>query len=108
MSTVGDGTQLEISADGPWNIEIRPFSEAEELPDSSAGDGVFIYDGASGVMAVTHDGQSNFVIREEADQVFSSGLLINEIGPYEGSVPVQAGPSIFVVEADGTWTVNID
>lgn len=108
LSTFGDGTRLEITADGPWNIEVLPYSEAEELPDSSAGDGVFIYDGAAGVLATTHDGQSNFVVREEADQLFSSGLLINEIGPYEGTVPVQAGPSIFVVEADGNWTVSID
>ena len=108
LSTLGDGTRLEITADGPWNIEVLPYSEAEELPENGAGDGVFIYDGDAGVLEATHDGQSNFVVREEADQLFSSGLLVNEIGPYEGSIPVQAGPSIFVVEADGNWTVTID
>lgn len=97
-----------ITADGPWNIEVLPYTEAEDLSDSSVGDGVFIHDGDSGVLEATHDGQSNFVVREEADQLFSSGLLINEIGSYQGSVPVQAGPSIFIVEADGNWTVNID
>ncbi len=108
LSSFGDGVTLEITADGAWNIEIIPFSEADAVPDSGSGDGVYLYEGDSAVLEATHDGQSNFIVREGTDALFSSGLLINEIGSYNGSVPMQAGPSVLAVEADGNWTLSIE
>lgn len=33
------------------------------------------------------------------------GLLINEIGTYEGTVPLSEGPSLITVNADGEWSL---
>lgn len=106
VSALGDGETIQVTADGAWTVTIQPFSTAEPMPESGSGDGVFLYEGGAGTLQVTHSGQSNFVVREETDQLFNLGLLINEIGAYEGSVPMQEGPSLIMVEADGSWTLS--
>ncbi|GAA1453300.1 NINE protein [Nesterenkonia lacusekhoensis] len=108
LTSFGEGVTLEITADGSWSVEIIPFSEAEAVPESGSGDGVYLHEGDAAVLEATHDGTSNFVVREGTDALFSSGLLINEIGSYSGSVPMQSGPSILAVEADGNWTLSVD
>jgi hypothetical protein len=39
--------------------------------------------------------------------MFEFGLLINEIGPYSGTVPLSAGPSVITVGANGGWTLTV-
>ncbi|MGQ7786607.1 TM2 domain-containing protein [Nesterenkonia sp. K-15-9-6] len=108
VMSLGDGVSIQVSADGPWSITVEPFSAAEPMPGSGSGDGVYLYDGGAATLHVTHNGQSNFVVTEETDDLFNLGLLINEIGPYEGSVAIQEGPSLIVVQADGEWTLSTD
>ena len=60
-----------------------------------------------GQLTATHDGTSNFAILERTDRAFSYGLLVNEIGPYTGTVPLSEGPSVIVVTADGAWTLVV-
>jgi hypothetical protein len=59
------------------------------------------------VATFTHSGSSNFAV-----QVFggdSEGLLINEIGPYQGSRPIFGNdPIMFDIDADGSWTIRIE
>lgn len=59
------------------------------------------------VAEFTHSGSSNFIVYS-----FSGGskdLLINTIGRYSGSRPlVGSGKMILDIEADGSWTVNIE
>ena len=59
------------------------------------------------IAALTHDGESNFVVFEETGDAFSMGLLVNEIGPYSGTVPLSAGPSLISISADGAWTAVV-
>ncbi len=55
----------------------------------------------------THTGSSNFVV-----EVFggdSAGLLINEIGPYQGSRPIFGSDSFTLdIDADGAWTLRLE
>lgn len=60
--------------------------------------------GRAGAAAVGHDGASNFAIWGYGSR---SDLLINEIGPYIGTVRWMAGPVNFTVSADGTWSVTL-
>ena len=108
FSSFGEDTTLQITADGNWNLTIAPISAAPGLAASGAGDGVFLYDGTAGKLTATHDGSSNFSIIEETDELFSMGLLVNEIGAYSGTVPLSSGPSAIVVSADGSWTLVAD
>jgi hypothetical protein len=68
------------------------------------GDDVIRYTGKAGVAAITHTGESNFIVRSYGAR--STGL-VNEIGAYSGKVPVAAGPAVWAVMADGDWTVQI-
>jgi len=106
FNALSKGTTIQVSADGNWSITIVPISAAPALVASGAGDGIFLYSGAAGKLAASHDGSSNFTVIEHTSKAFHFGLLINEIGPYSGTVPVSAGPSVIIVGADGNWTLN--
>lgn len=106
LNAFGEGARLQITADGAWSLQIAPLADAPELAPSGAGDAVFLYSGDAGALAITHDGQANFIVMEHTDSMYSMGLLVNEIGPYSGTVPLTAGPSVVTVMADGAWTLS--
>ena len=59
---------------------------------------------AISVVALTHNGSSNFIVN--AFQGGQETLLVNEIGPYQGTRPlVGDGDVTFDVDADGAWTI---
>ncbi|MRG59976.1 hypothetical protein GE115_08855 [Agromyces sp. CFH 90414] len=98
---------LEVKADGNWSITIAPVSAAPVFTGAGAGDAVMLYDGPAGALTATHDGDANFMVSEETAAAFSVGLLVNEIGPYSGTVPLTAGPSVIEVGANGNWTLTV-
>ncbi len=64
---------------------------------------MLLYNGPAHVAYLRHVGEGNFIVHfYGADTDF----LANEIGNWEGSVPMQAGPTIIEVIADGTWLVR--
>ena len=104
FSSFGEGAdKLQITANGDWTVTIAPVSTAPELPAAGSGDGVYLYDGPAPIWNITHSGSSNFsVVQESPSSLF--GLLVNEIGTYDGSVTGAAGPSVMIISADGDWT----
>ncbi|KQO97682.1 hypothetical protein ASF30_14840 [Leifsonia sp. Leaf264] len=107
FNAIAQGVNLEVKADGNWSITIAPISSAPALAPSGAGDAVFLYDGEASTAAITHDGAANFVVSEETGDALSMGLLVNEIGPYSGTVPLSGGPSVIDIRADGNWTFTV-
>ncbi|MGO0603673.1 NINE protein [Brevibacterium linens] len=107
INSFGESSSLQITSDGNWDITIEPISAAPELEPTGSGDATFLYTGAPTQLTATHNGDSNFVVYEDTDE-FSMGLLINEIGTYEGTVPLSAGPSFITVNADGEWSLTTD
>lgn len=103
----GDAVRLDVDADGAWTITLAPFSTAPALPESGAGDGVFLYDGPAATWAITHDGSEHFAVSAYTSADFSMPLLVNETGAYDGSEAVTAGPALVVVQADGSWTIKV-
>lgn len=60
--------------------------------------------------AYTHNGNSNFAITLLDGQGNQMELIVNEIGPIQGSKAFgveQPGQYILSVEADGAWTVSL-
>jgi hypothetical protein len=92
---------LKVEADGEWRVLVVPIHYALDLFDASSGDGVFLYGGPEESLAVTHDGSGAFVVLEHVDG--ESNVLVDEVGPFEGVVPISAGPSVISVVADGAW-----
>ena len=107
INALGDGARIQITADGDWTITISPMGAAPLLASSGSGDAVFLYDGSAAALTATHDGTRNFVVIEETAELFNMGLLVNDIGPYSGTVPLSTGPSVITVNADGGWTLTV-
>jgi TM2 domain-containing membrane protein YozV len=104
MTAYAEPKAIQVQADGAWTLTISPIASVPALPAAGHGDGLFLYEGPAANLALTHAGQMNFVVYEMTGDLFSAGLLVNEIGPYTGTVPVSAGPTVVVVTADGDWT----
>jgi hypothetical protein len=104
LTAYAEPTQIQITADGAWTLDLSPIATAPALPAAGHGDGVFLYEGPAATLALTHAGAANFLVVEQTGELFDIGLLVNEIGAYSGSVPLSAGPSVITVTADGDWT----
>ncbi len=101
----GGGVNLQVKADGAWNITISPIGAAPELglPGGATGDQVYKYNGAAGNWTFNNQGQSNFAVIQYGGAM--PNLAVNTIGPYSGKVPMFAGPTVITVKSDGAWTV---
>ena len=99
---------FEINADGAWTITLRDVLTVREAPQGETstgqGDDVLVYRGDATIADVTHSGERNFVIWSYGD---GSDLIINDIGPYSGSVRWQAGGALIEVSADGAWSIGL-
>ena len=55
---------------------------------------------------LTHNGSRNFIVRPyRGDQ--GGVTLVNEIGPYEGTVKWDSRATSLEIDADGAWTVAV-
>jgi hypothetical protein len=109
MSTSEEIGALEITADGPWSVNLR---DALGLPriDSGGeatgvGDSVILYFGDTTIANIQHSGESNFAVWSYAN---GSDLLVNEIGDYSGQVRWQSGPALIEISADGPWSIELE
>lgn len=102
----GNTTQLQIKASGPWTVTLSDIRSAPELTSAGQtgnGDSVLIYRGIQAAATITSNGTGNFIVQE-----YGSGMsVVNEIGHYQGTVPISAGPELVVVTADGPWSIAI-
>jgi hypothetical protein len=99
------GVALQVAADGRWVVTMSPISEAPELETAGTADSVFLHSGAAGTLELSSeapDGQ--FSVLQYTDDSVGRAELISEFGEYQGSTPVQAGPSVMVIDADGAWS----
>jgi hypothetical protein len=101
---------FDITADGAWSIVINPASDARAIGasgGSGAGDDVVTVDALAGeAVDLTHDGESNFVIWAYDADGEATGLVVNEIGAYQGTRRIPAGTRWLEVQADGAWTIS--
>lgn len=98
---------LEVTADGPWTVRAVPFSDIERFETSASGTGdtVLFVTGGGGRLAVTHSGESNFVVLSHGS---SRDLLVNEIGTYDGTVLLDGAALVLEIQADGDWTLSLE
>ena len=76
----------------------RRFSDVID----GAGDDVVYYEGDTGAAHIIHNGESNFQVISYDDR---RDGMVNEIGSYDGSVPLRGGVFIELV-ADGGWSIS--
>jgi hypothetical protein len=56
---------------------------------------------------ITHQGSANFAIWALGTTLEQTGLLVNEIGSYSGTVLIPRGTAGLEITADGTWSIQI-
>jgi hypothetical protein len=100
---------LQITGSGGrWSITFSDPSTASAFGTSRSGrgDAVVAYTGGSGIAAFTSNGQGNFAVMQFDALGSSENLLVNEIGNYTGSVPIDPS-GYLVITSDGRWTVTV-
>jgi hypothetical protein len=107
----GDTPLLEVTANGPWHIEIRDIRTALHFDAKVQGHGdkVLIYTGKAGTAAISHVGKRTFLVREVTRSRNDSrtDLNLEAVGPYRGSVRWAAGDASVIVQADGDWSIRV-
>ncbi|MEV6695293.1 hypothetical protein AB0M35_27855 [Micromonospora sp. NPDC051196] len=103
-------TQFEVETRGEWTLTIGSVEQlATKAPSGKAsgrGDDVILLGGSASTARIKHSkGQSNFVVEAYSLDTGMGGLLINEIGGYSGTRPLEA-PALVQVTADGLWSIN--
>ncbi len=71
----------------------------------------FVLESGLSIFKMTHDGSSNFAITLLDENGQRVELLVNEIGPFNGSKAVgitMSGTHILDIAADGAWTITIE
>ena len=108
---------LNISADGAWTINIQQPRSAQASQVNSFNDigqkatQLFYLSQGLHTISMTHSGSSNFIVKlldNDGNPVDYS--LVNEIGSFNGSKAVKinySGIYLFNVQADGSWSINI-
>ena len=107
FANYSDTALLEVTASSDWTIECLPFSSMSKANngDSFQGDDVvYISPGSISKVHFTHDGQHNFSVM--AIGFDDMDLLVNEIGPYDGTKLWTDPDTFFIVNADGRWSIS--
>ncbi|MFC0678477.1 fibronectin type III domain-containing protein [Lysobacter korlensis] len=103
----GTPRHLEIRTSGDWTIRISAVRTAASLPGTGRGDGVYLYDGGTSRLAVTHNGHRNFVVYTYAGGLYGRDHVVNAYGAFRGTAPFKKGPAVVEVLADGSWTTRL-
>lgn len=110
-----DVRELEVTADGDWEISLRhPRPESgEELPATVNGDGRGVYGPfeftGGHTIDATHDGESNFIVEVFPVTDDPQEVVINTLGEYndqESFTFLDVG--YIQVTADGEWTLDVE
>lgn len=99
--------KLEIAASGGWTIKLAPVGSAPVLgkQNSGKGDAVCLWTGGPTNWMIVNKGEGNFVVRKNGKGLLGTDLLVNEIGNYDATKPVTAGPSVITINSDGDWAI---
>lgn len=103
-------TTIQITADGPWTLTAQGIAALTPAtnPASGTGDAVVLLDIDASTVALNHAGSSNFVVQSFPVDGGFPNLAVNDIGPYQGTVPFTGGIQVVEIKADGAWTLTVN
>ncbi|WP_433295159.1 hypothetical protein ACQPZQ_12395 [Pseudonocardia sp. CA-142604] len=97
---------LTITANGSWKVTVTPGLSAVRITDGAritgTGDDVVAINGATTRALIKNRGESNFAVWIVGGD--TTELAVNEIGSYEGTVPLRA-PAVAIVTSSGDWSI---
>ena len=121
---VSGSHRIQVQADGEWDLVLNQEHPSAGTPPpisfEKKGDSVLnwlLLREGQYVVTTSHNGQSNFIVELLKSDGSQSEYLVNEIGAYSGQTIVSVGSNLFdlkpgyyavVVQADGSWTFDIE
>jgi hypothetical protein len=106
--------QIQTYFGGNWTIIFSPIYSEDihslTVPGTykATGDDVVrILGNASTASFIVNQGEENFFVSAHENDGNTLEYLVNEIGPYRGTVMIPPGTSFLVVEASGEWQVDV-
>jgi hypothetical protein len=105
----GAAKTLKITASGAWTVRLVPISTAPVVGAhvQGTGDEVYLWTGKAANWVISKQGSGNFAVRTYDQSLLGGALLVDEIGNYQGTVPVTGGPAVVLVTSDGAWTLTV-
>lgn len=109
-SSAPQTTGFEVRSDTSWEIVLIPLSAAGNFGKGAtigeARSTVWHYTGSAGTAHLTNrNAASNFIVVAYNADTSYSGLLVNEIGAFDGRVPIKADQYLEII-SDGAWTIT--
>lgn len=100
--------QLRVHGVGPWSIKLTDVRAAPAFTVGyrGTGDGVILHTASGGAGVVSVQGAGPFLIRTY--RLGGVTALVNETGPWSGTVRWPEGAAIVTVRATGPWSISVD
>jgi hypothetical protein len=103
-------SRLAIKADGKWKVIMSNLMEAKRVSTpgeiSGTGPDVFIVEpGQVDLIKVSSETNSNVIVYGFSPR--GKDLLVNEIGPYTGTVPANRETFLIQVQIEDPWTIEV-
>jgi hypothetical protein len=104
-------TAFPVGSDTSWEITLVPLSATGTFgKDRTIGESrstVWHYVGAAGTARLTNNATTgNFIVVAYNADTGYSGLLVNEIGAFDGRVPIKANQYL-EIKFDGPWAITV-
>jgi hypothetical protein len=102
-------SSLQVRATGSWQIRLYPVADAQPLPSSGSGYGVYRFTGGSGAWKITGKSAQSarlFDVRQYAAGPRFQVLVGSSAAAYSGTVGHLAGPSVIQVLGNGAWSIR--
>lgn len=102
------GTDWPYQGEPSEPVTPEPEPTVESQVFEGSGDKILQFDSGPFTVKLTHSGSRNFIVRALEPDLEESDLLVNEIGPYEGTVlaPYDEYGGL-KIEGDGSWTAEV-
>lgn len=102
--------QMEISAQGDWNIEVRSMLTCRRVnlsePLEGSGDEILIVEGSPSTATISgNEAAKHFAVKAHGSR---SNLLVNTTDPYEGTTKVKSDALVIEVKAQGAWQITLE
>jgi hypothetical protein len=105
--------RFEVNASGPWKIIVYPLSEVNmnhicDVPTVCTGKGddiVFLRGSKPDKAHVTSVEKGHFAVKSISLSDYD--LLVNDTGPYEGTVLLDPDTIVLIISAEGNWSIDI-
>ena len=115
VTTYGDeraAATLEVTADGAWELTVRPMEAVERVELGEAGeavafhgdDVVYVDDASVVAIALAHRDEGRLAVR--AVSVTGTEVLVDATGAFEDTLAWGKPRAYLVVSADGDWSMS--